>query len=78
MLKFHVPHPHLSQESKKEARIVLVKTITWRLLASIPLLFITFFITNDITALIAVAGIDTLSRTLLYIVHEFVWYRFTQ
>ena len=51
----------------------VVKTVTWRVLATIDTLFIVLFITKEPLWASSAALIDTFIKTLAYYIHERVW-----
>ena len=57
-------------ESEKTSR----KTITWRLVATIDTFLITLVITGKLQWALNVAGIEVLTKMLLYYFHERIWY----
>ena len=53
----------------------LAKTCTWRTLASLDTLLIAGLITGDWTIGVAIAGVEVLTKMVLYYVHERAWAR---
>ena len=62
---------------KKHRRIEsFVKTCTWRVLATTDTFFISWFITGTFEIAGAIAGIEVLTKFILYYLHERVWVRY--
>ena len=53
----------------------LAKTLTWRVTATITTIIITWLITGDKTAGLAVGGIEFFAKMPIYYFHERVWYK---
>lgn len=53
----------------------LAKTATWRILASADTFLIAGLITGDWSVGLAIAGIEVLTKMVLYFIHERVWAR---
>jgi uncharacterized membrane protein len=51
----------------------LVKTISWRIIATIASFIISYFIIDDIVLASSIAGIQVIFHTILYYIHERVW-----
>ncbi len=57
-------------------KISLAKTLSWRVLATFTTFCIAWAVTGDITAGLAVGGIEAVAKMFLYYVHERAWERF--
>lgn len=53
----------------------VLKTISWRLIASIFTLIIAYLVSGNATVGIQISTSETISKLLLYYFHEKVWYR---
>ena len=53
----------------------LVKTITWRIVATADTFLISWVITGHISLASAIAGIEVVTKMAIYFVHERVWER---
>jgi|TARA_B100000795_G_scaffold66656_1_gene45652 uncharacterized membrane protein len=53
----------------------LAKTLTWRVTATITTIIITWLITGDKTAGLAVGSIEFFAKMPIYYFHERVWYK---
>lgn len=51
----------------------LIKTLTWRFVASLDTFAIAWYITGDPLAGATIAGIEVLTKIALYYVHERGW-----
>ena len=51
----------------------LIKTITWRLIATVASLIIAFLISNDWKVAGSIASIQVIIHTVLYYLHERLW-----
>ncbi len=58
--------------SKKRS---LLKTISWRTIASLDTLLLTWLVTGSITAGLTVSGLEILTKMILYYFHERAWVR---
>lgn len=54
----------------------LLKTITWRVLATTDTFLISFFITGNINWATGIATIEVLTKMVLYYAHERVWFKY--
>ena len=53
----------------------LLKTFTWRLIASLDTLLIAWVISGDFTIGTSIAGIEIITKMILYYFHERLWYK---
>jgi len=53
----------------------LVKTISWRALATFDTFVISYFITGELSWAASIAGIEILTKIFLYYFHERLWDR---
>ena len=51
----------------------LIKTITWRIVATLDTFFISWFITGKLVFAGAIASLEILTKMFLYFLHERVW-----
>ena len=54
----------------------LLKTITWRLVATTTTILLAWIISEDYTIGLKVGFLEFFAKMLLYYFHERVWYRF--
>ena len=66
------------EESRKKHRRIesFVKTCTWRILATTDTFFISWYITGTFEIAGVIAGIEVLTKFILYYLHERVWVRY--
>jgi len=58
--------------SKKRS---LLKTLSWRTIASLDTLLLTWLVTGSITAGLTVSGLEIITKMILYYFHERAWIR---
>jgi len=51
----------------------LIKTISWRLVATITTFFITYMITGAIVFATSIALTEVFIKMLMYYIHELIW-----
>jgi uncharacterized membrane protein len=51
----------------------LIKTISWRIIATIASFTISYLIIDNIMVASSIAGIQVIIHTILYYIHERVW-----
>ncbi|MBD3359153.1 MAG: DUF2061 domain-containing protein [Candidatus Buchananbacteria bacterium] len=64
---------YLNNKPKEKAYRSLIKSITWRLIGTLSLVFVTYLFTQKLDLSVAIGGIDIISNLILYFVHERVW-----
>lgn len=62
-------------EILKKRKRHIVKTITWRFIATSDTIFIAFLVSGNLNAGIKIGSIEVISKMLLYYMHERVWYK---
>jgi len=60
---------------KNENKRHLFKTLSWRVLASLTTIIIAWIITNDPLTGMKIGIVETLTKMILYYLHEKVWYK---
>lgn len=55
----------------------ILKTITWRIIASLTTLLVSWAITGNITAGLAIGGTEFVLKAVAYYLHERLWYKLT-
>ena len=55
----------------------LYKTATWRLIGTLDTVLLSFVIWGDGVQSFQIGGAETVSKTVLYFIHEKMWYRIT-
>lgn len=54
----------------------IAKTITWRIIASLDTFIISWLITGKLDWAGIIAGVEVLTKMILYYGHERVWYKY--
>tara|TARA_B100000941_G_C28050483_1_gene324255 strand:+ start:179 stop:394 length:216 start_codon:yes stop_codon:yes gene_type:complete len=62
------------EKIKKERH--LAKTITWRVIATSDTFLIAWIVTGEINWAAGIAGIEVLTKMILYYFHERIWYKY--
>jgi len=52
---------------------VLLKTLSWRVIATITTLTVSWIITGNIVLSMEIAGVEVVLKTLIYYIHEMIW-----
>ena len=61
-------------EEKKESHVrSLMKTFTWRILATTTTVTIAYFIFDDLENALKVGGIEFFAKMIIYYLHERAW-----
>ena len=58
------------QETQKRS---LLKTISWRVLATLTTITLVYMFTNNIVIAAEIGGLEVIAKLLLYYFHERVW-----
>ena len=53
----------------------LLKSVTWRIVASLTSFFLAWGVTGDVEMGLSVGVADVIIKFILYYIHERVWYR---
>ena len=61
-----------SVASDKPVRSI-VKAISWRLIGTIDTLVVSFFVVENIETATTIAGVDFVTKMILYFFHERIW-----
>lgn len=54
----------------------VAKALTWRILGTLDTFLLAWFLTGSIELGAAFSGIEILTKTFLYYLHERAWYKF--
>ena len=58
----------------KESKLrSLLKTLTWRITATLTKIGIAYFIIGDVSVALAIGGIEFFAKMLIYYMHERLW-----
>lgn len=63
---------------KRDTKISLWKTFTWRLIGTIDTMVISYFLTGKLDVAMSIGGIEVISKMVLYYIHERAWLKFTK
>ena len=66
---------HMKHVEKKRH---LAKTLTWRILATSDTFLIAWLITGKIGWAGSIAGVEVITKMILYYAHERAWYRYSK
>ncbi len=64
---------HESNEARKKS---ILKTITWRIIASTDTLFVAWLLTGNFALAGTIMSVEVVTKMILYYGHERVWSRF--
>ena len=53
----------------------IVKTITWRFIGTLDTMFLSWFISGDLSVGIKIGGFELISKMVLYYFHEKLWFK---
>ncbi len=56
----------------------IAKTVTWRIIGTLDTIIISGLITGSWVVGLAIGGIETISKMVLYFLHERLWYKFSK
>jgi uncharacterized membrane protein len=51
----------------------ITKTITWRIIAELDTLIVSYLITGSISWSLSIVGIESIIKTVMYYIHERAW-----
>ena len=60
---------------KNANRRHLLKTVTWRVIGTLDTILLSFWIWGDGAQSVQIGGAETMSKSVLYFLHEKMWYR---
>ena len=55
-----------------------LKTVTWRLVGTLDTFILSWIITGDVKIGGAIAGVEVITKMVLYYFHERAWYKFSR
>ena len=53
----------------------VAKAVSWRLTGTIDTILVSWFVTGTVTLALSIGGLEILTKTLLYYLHERTWNR---
>lgn len=70
-MPFKIKHKHYTKGETKRRSVV--KSLTWRVLATLDTIIISYFLTGSIGVAVSIGVIETVMKTGVYFLHERVW-----
>jgi len=64
--------------SKVSYKRHIAKTISWRFIGTIDTIILSGIITGSWTTGLAIGGVETITKVILYYLHERAWYRYSK
>ncbi|MFD0860732.1 DUF2061 domain-containing protein [Sungkyunkwania multivorans] len=64
---------HKDQKVSESQKISLLKTISWRIIGTLDTMLISWLLTGDFTIASGIAGVEVVSKMVLYYFHERAW-----
>lgn len=58
---------------QNDAKVSLLKTISWRIIGTLDTMFISYLLTGDLKVAMSIGGIEVVSKMVLYYFHERAW-----
>lgn len=58
---------------QNEAKVSLLKTISWRIIGTIDTMLISYILTGKLDIAMGIGGIEVVSKMILYYLHERTW-----
>ena len=56
----------------------IAKTVSWRIIGTLDTMLLSSIITGSWTLGLTIGGVEVLTKTLLYFLHERAWYKFSK
>lgn len=73
LLKLPLRKKAVAKEHAKSA----VKAVTWRIIGTLDTIVISYLVTGQVKLALSIGGVETLSKILLYYLHERAWESFS-
>jgi uncharacterized membrane protein len=67
------PQPNDTKELRESHLRTILKTVSWRILATATTIAIAYLVFNDIGSALKVGGIEFFAKMFLYYFHERAW-----
>lgn len=68
----------LSFKSQNDAKISMLKSISWRIVGTLDTILISFILTGKISLALSIGGVEVLTKMTLYYFHERAWIKLTK
>jgi len=59
--------------SKGIDKRLIYKSLSWRAIATVTTLIVSWLVTGSLTLSLSIAGFEVIVKTLIYYVHEMIW-----
>jgi uncharacterized membrane protein len=56
----------------------ILKTISWRIIGTLDTMLLSWIITGNWKFVVAIGGVELLTKMVLYYFHERAWYKFSK
>jgi uncharacterized membrane protein len=56
----------------------ILKTITWRIIGTIDTIILSWLLTGSWTIGLSIGGLETITKMVLYFLHERVWFKYVK
>lgn len=60
-------------KSASDAKVSVLKTISWRIIGTLDTIIISYFFTGKIEIAVSIGGFEVITKMLLYYIHERTW-----
>lgn len=58
---------------QNDARVSLIKTISWRVIGTLDTMLISYLLTGELSVAMSIGGIEVVTKMILYYFHERAW-----
>lgn len=66
----------LKLKASNDAKVSVLKTISWRIIGTIDTMIISFILTGRLDIAFSIGSIEVVSKMVLYYLHERAWIKF--
>ena len=56
----------------------IAKTFSWRIIGTLDTFLLSWILTGSMQLGVAIGGVEVVTKTILYYLHERVWYKFSK
>ena len=67
---------NIQGNTKVEIKRHILKTITWRIIATLTTILIAWVFTHDTTLALKFGAVEVILKMMLYFLHERMWYKY--
>ncbi len=68
----------LGLKSQNDARISVLKSISWRIVGTLDTILISYILTGKISLALSIGGVEIITKMTLYYFHERAWIKLTK